>query len=96
MSFFMLAPCVLQIVIEYAGLRALMHSADAFFCGRCYGIREGGLPIRKFEKQHVIVAINDGCQLSVDNARTFIQVLHHYHMHMLDGKELLKDVIQSY
>ena len=96
MSFFMLAPCVLQIVIEYTGLRALMHSADAFFCGRCYGIREGGLSIRKFEKQRVILAVNDGCQLSVDNIPTFIQVLHHHHMHMLEGEELLKVVIQSY
>lgn len=76
--------------------KGIMHSADAFFCGRCYGIREGGLSIWKFEKQRVILAVNDGCQLSVVNIRTFIQVLHHHHMHMLEGKELLKVVIQSY
>ena len=70
--------------------KGIMHSADTFFCGRCYRIREGGLPIQKFEKQRVILAVNDGCQLSVDNARIFIQVLHHYHMHMLEWRGTLE------
>ena len=69
-----------------------MHSTEPVFRGGCDWVSERGLPVRELQDEGVVFVVHNICELAVDDACVFVEVLGHDDVHVLERQKLL-DVI---
>lgn len=69
-----------------------MHSTEPVFRGGCDWVSERGLPVRELQDKGVVFVVHNICELALDDACAFVEVLGHDDAHVLERQKLL-DVI---
>lgn len=73
---------------------SVVHSTEPVFRCGCYWVREGGLAIRKLQKEGVIFFVHNICELAIDDAGPFVKVLSDDYTHVFEGEKLLDVILE--
>lgn len=73
-----------------------MHSTKPVFRSGCYWISERCLAVQELQKEGVVFVVSSVCQLAVDDAGAFVEVLSHNDAHMFKRQKLFDIILEWY